>query len=291
MLLLLLLLSRTIKHNSIPIKKPLFTFTSTSTSTSTSRSISTSTSSTCNIIRYYHSQDHININTIDNNYKIDDQILTTAIKYIPEYGFQSQCITKAIKELKYPDSMNSLFTFKKSESNQSLELQLMIHWLKLQRYNLEKYIEKNPTPGSSSSSSTLYEDRLIELINVRLSYNKPILNQLKTTGISQLILPYNLTQGLNELYLLSDDLAFYLGDESNDFSWYSKRLSIASIYVSSELFMLNDNTKDFELTQRFIKQRVYDLKKLSDGYNNIEQWLGFNGISFINLIKSQLTRG
>ena len=187
--------------------------------------------------------------------------------------------------------MNSLFTFKKSESNQSLELQLMIHWLKLQRYNLEKYIEKNPTPGSSSSSSTLYEDRLIELINVRLSYNKPILNQLKTTGISQLILPYNLTQGLNELYLLSDDLAFYLGDESNDFSWYSKRLSIASIYVSSELFMLNDNTKDFQLTQRFIKQRVYDLKKLSDGYNNIEQWLGFNGISFINLIKSQLTRG
>ena len=55
--------------------------------------------------------------------------------------------------------------------------------------------------------------------------------------------------------------------------------------------MLNDNTKDFQLTQRFIKQRVYDLKKLSDGYNNIEQWLGFNGISFINLIKSQLTRG
>lgn len=118
MLLLLLLLSRTIKHNSIPIKKPLFTFTP--TSTSTSRSISTSTSSTCNIIRYYHSQDHININTIDNNYKIDDQILTTAIKYIPEYGFQSQCITKAIKELKYPDSMNSLFTFKK--------VNLINHW-------------------------------------------------------------------------------------------------------------------------------------------------------------------
>ena len=38
--------------------------------------------------------------------------------------------------------MNSL-SHLKSESNQSLELQLMIHWLKLQRYNLEKYIEKS----------------------------------------------------------------------------------------------------------------------------------------------------
>ncbi|CAX40433.1 ubiquinone biosynthesis protein, mitochondrial precursor, putative [Candida dubliniensis CD36] len=267
----LILLSRTFKlSNSIPLK----TLLTTSTTTTTFGGVA---------YRSYHSQDHININTIDNS-KIDDQILTTAIKYIPEYGFQSKCITEAIKQLKYPDSMNSLFTTK--PGNNSLELQLMIHWLKLQRYNLEKYIQTNPFSNTQS-----YEEKLIELINVRLSYNEPILHQLKTNGISQLILPYNLSQGLNELYQLSDDLAYYSGDKSHDFNWYSKRLGIASIYVSSELFMLNDTTKDFKLTKSFVKKRIYDLQKLGNGYNNIEQWIGFNTISLINLIKSQLTRG
>ena len=55
--------------------------------------------------------------------------------------------------------------------------------------------------------------------------------------------------------------------------------------------MVNDTSKDFERTKQFVDSKVKDFEKLGNGYNDVEQWLGFNAISLVNLIKSQLNRG
>ena len=64
-----------------------------------------------------------------------------------------------------------------------------------------------------------------------------------------------MNQSLDELHNLSDDIAFYAGDTSNDFAWYSKRLGFSSIYVSSEVFMLQDTSKDSIILESLLKIR------------------------------------
>ncbi|KAI5957859.1 coq9 [Candida theae] len=245
--------------------------------------------------RLYHSTDHTGTNTIINPQLIESKILTKAIDYIPEYGFEPRTITKAIHELQYPDSLISVLT--SSPSGYSLSMQLMLHWLKSKRQELETFANGNIEGGGeagaafgASAGISTEGDKLKQLIKYRLLLNNPIKSKL-SQGLSQLVVPYNLSASIEELLNLGDDLAYYAGDKSNDFAWYSKRATICSIYVKSELFSLNDDTADLWLTNQFVDERVDDYVKLGQGYNNVEQWIDFNAVSVINLIKSQLARG
>ena len=96
---------------------------------------------------------------------------------------------------------------------------------------------------------------------------------------------------MGELHALADDIAFFAGDESNDFAWYTKRFGISTIYVGAELFMMQDSSSGFKATYNFVDGKVDELRNLGAGYNNVEQWTLFNAVSLVNLIKSQLTRG
>lgn len=233
--------------------------------------------------RFYHSVDHPTSNDIVNLASIESKVLGKAIDYIPKYGFDELCITQSVRDLGYSDSLESLLT----SNGSSLEFQLMLHWLKAQRVKLQN--EVLDTKSQFHQITDQY-DRAKYLINKRLDYNKPIIHHL-SYGLSQLVVPYNLSQSLEELHNLSDDICFYLGDLSNDFAWYSKRLGVLTVYVSAELYMLQDSSEGYEKTKEFVDNKVDGLDKLGDGYNDVEQWTFFTGISLINLMKSQLVRG
>lgn len=235
--------------------------------------------------RLYHSIDHIKSNQIVNEKSAEAIILNKAMEYVPKYGFEPLCITSAARELQYPDSIHSALT--SSPTGNTLEFQLVVHWLKCQRQRFEQEIYNENDP---LHSITDHYERLAYLINKRLQYNAPIIHHL-SKGISQLVLPYNMSQSLEELHNLSDDIAYYAGDMSNDFAWYSKRLGVSSIYVSSELFMLQDSSDGFSRTKDFVSDKVSKLNDLGNAYTNTEEWGYFNAISLVNLIRSQWTRG
>lgn len=233
--------------------------------------------------RMYHAVDHPS--PIIRDQSVEAKVLGKAVEYLPKYGFDPLCVTQAIRDLKYSESLESALTG--SGGGQSLELQLLVHWLKTTRAQLKKEV-LDPT-----LEFHLIKDefaRVAFLINKRLEYNRPIAHHL-SAGLSHLVVPYNWTQSLEELHNLSDDIAFYAGDASNDFAWYTKRLGISTVYVSSELYMLQDHSADYHRTTKFVEAKVRELGTLGDAYNSVEQWGLFNGISLINLIKSQLVRG
>lgn len=233
--------------------------------------------------RLYHSIDHSMSNLIVNGDKIESKILTKALDYIPQYGVHKQCITQAIRDLGFPDSINALL----AAGNGSVEYQLCQFWLKFQRQKLNDYIVQ---PDSQFHKLSDEYERVEHLINKRLEYNQPIKPQLSQI-LSQLVIPYNIPSSLEELHNLSDDISFFAGDSSIDFAWYSKRFTVSTIYVSSELFQLQDSSKDFISTKQFVNDKVREMKKLGNAYNDVEQWGVFNAISLVNLIKSQLIRG
>ncbi|KAK6453927.1 COQ9-domain-containing protein [Scheffersomyces xylosifermentans] len=235
--------------------------------------------------RLYHSRDHPSSNKIVDPKSVESVLLTKALEYIPQYGFSNACITQAIRELDYPDSIHSAIST--NPSGNSPEFQLTLHWLKTQRQKLEQHILD---PNSEYHKITDEYERVSYAIKKRLEFNEPVVGRL-VGGISQLVVPYNIPQSLEELHNLSDDIAFYAGDMSHDFAWYSKRVGFSSIYVSSELYMLQDSSDGYRRTKNFVDEKVLGLKGLGSAYNDIEEWGIFNAISLVNMIKSQLVRG
>lgn len=55
--------------------------------------------------------------------------------------------------------------------------------------------------------------------------------------------------------------------------------------------MLQDTSKDFHHTRKFVEDKVQAFSNLGGAYNDVEQWGTFNAISLVNLIKTQLARG
>lgn len=237
------------------------------------------------IPRLYHSQDHASSNNIVDSQSIESIVFNKSMENVPRFGFDSLSITQAIRDLGYPDSLESGLTGLSNGNN--LDFQLMLYWLKSSRQRLVEDVLGGDSEFHKISNE--YE-RVKYMINKRLEYNQPIISKLGH-GMSLLVVPYNIPQSIEELHNLSDDIAYYSGDLSNDFAWYSKRFSFSSVYVSSELYMLQDSSENFEKTKEFVNNKVDEVKNLGYAYNSVEQWSIFNAFLLINLIKSQLLRG
>lgn len=234
--------------------------------------------------RAYHSTSHTASNIIIDAKLPQSILLTKAIEHVPKLGFTKASIDAAVRNLGYSDSIQSVVT---ASSPHSSEFSLVLFWLKLQRQNL--YNEVMDAQLDFHAIADEY-NRAAYLINKRLSYNRPVL-ALLPQALAQLVTPYNVAASLEELHNLSDDFAFYAGDQSNDTAWYAKRLLFSSIYVKSELYMLQDTSENFESTKRFVESSVNSIRAAGASYNAIEQWTMFNAISMVNLIKSQMARG
>lgn len=233
--------------------------------------------------RLYHLASHPNI--LINQKAPELILLTKALDYLPKYGFHKQCIDDAVRDLGYADSLQSVIAA--NPLNELPELQLTLFWLKHQRQKLYEHVLD---PELKFHAIPDEFDRAAYLLKERLSYNEPVVSQLGL-GLSQLVLPYNWNASLAELHALSDDIAYYAGDMSNDSAWYAKRLLLLSIYVKLELYMLLDLSPDFASTRLFVDRNVLAVRFMGDSYNAVEQWSFFNAISLFNLIRSQLARG
>lgn len=236
------------------------------------------------LARAYHSTSHTASNIIVDATTPEAILLTKAIEHIPRLGFTKASIDAAVKDLGYLDSIQSLVT---ASSPHSAEFSLVLFWLKLQR---QKLYNEVLDPNLAFHTVKDEYERVLYLLNKRLLYNKPIVGLLGL-ALSQLVMPYNLGSSMEELHNLSDDVAFYAGDNSNDSAWYAKRLLFSSVYVKSELYMLQDTSEDFERTRKFVESSVSSIKAAGASYNAVEQWTLFNAILMVNLIKSQLARG
>lgn len=67
------------------------------------------------------------------------------------------------------------------------------------------------------------------------------------------------TDTLNQLKysaLLSDKIWKWAGDTSTDYNFYTKRLILGGIIISSQLFWLEDTSKNSEKTKKFIQNRI-----------------------------------
>ncbi|ODV86051.1 hypothetical protein CANARDRAFT_28101 [[Candida] arabinofermentans NRRL YB-2248] len=232
--------------------------------------------------RLFHTVYHADIPILDESI-FENKILKKAYEdHVPETGFTEESIKLAAKGLNYNlDNLKGVFNF--TSQSKDLRVELIQYHLKSCRLKLRNY-------HNDANRLQTETERVRFYLEKRLLENKPIIKYYHQ-ALARMILPSNLTESLNELHKLSDDISFYSGDKSNDFAWYSKRFSLSGVFIQSELFMLNDRSNNFENTIEFMNDKMDEVDNMAYAYNSFEEWAIFNGISTVNLIKSQLARG
>lgn len=104
--------------------------------------------------------------------------------------------------------------------------------------------------------------------------------------------PTYAAKSIENLTKLCDEIWFQAGDTSTDvnyfisalqtnldiylvfvlhfkFNWYTKRLSLAAVYKSTELFMIQDKSENFKETEEFLDNRFRDLAKFNEISNQV----------------------
>jgi ubiquinone biosynthesis protein COQ9 len=75
--------------------------------------------------------------------------------------------------------------------------------------------------------------------------------------------PLYISSSLVRMASLADEICYQIGDASTNIDWYAKRTLVAGVYTATELYMLNDQSKDFCDTWAFLERRIDDMISLS----------------------------
>ena len=180
----------------------------------------------------------------NNNYKKKLKILETSKKIIIRDGWSSNIFKQIIcddlnsDDLSYyfPNGYKDLLEFVLKKINTDLETK--VKKINIINFPLSKRIKK------------ILLIRL-ELLNEDKIFYKKTFNHL--------MLPQNSKIMKKNLYKSIDNMWYLAGDTSTDFSFYTKRITLAVIYINSLFIFFNKDTKSAELN---IERNLKNLSKI-----------------------------
>lgn len=71
----------------------------------------------------------------------------------------------------------------------------------------------------------------------------------------------------------ADAIWHLAGDTSHDFSWYTRRATLAAVYGATLLVWLDDESEDAAVTRAFLRRRLGDVGRLTATRKRLEGWL------------------
>lgn len=80
--------------------------------------------------------------------------------------------------------------------------------------------------------------------------------ELVQRGASVFALPQNAATGSKLIWETCDKIWVALGDTSEDYNWYTKRLTLSGVYSSLVLFWLGDDSDDHADSWAFLDRRI-----------------------------------
>jgi ubiquinone biosynthesis protein COQ9 len=89
-------------------------------------------------------------------------------------------------------------------------------------------------------------------------------------GLSVLSLPQNAPLALRLLYETVDGIWYAAGDTATDFSFYTKRATLAGLLAGATLYWLDDRSPGSTDTQAFVERRLADLHRITGLRQRIE---------------------
>ncbi|KAF5858809.1 Ubiquinone biosynthesis protein coq9, mitochondrial [Aspergillus alliaceus] len=170
-------------------------------------------------------------------------ILSAALRHVPTHGFTRNALTLGARDSGFLDVSVQLFP--------RGEFDLVLFWLASRRGLLRASVEDGlfeKDERVKAGKNLSVEDKTKLLIMERLKMNTDIKHQWQD-ALALMSLAGNIPLSLSELHALSSEILTLAGDASVDASWYTKRMSVAAIYASSEVVMTRDQSPGLSETE------------------------------------------
>ena len=116
---------------------------------------------------------------------------------------------------------------------------------------LDRFEAMVPEPSRVSESIAL-------AIATRLEIIAPWREAVRR-ALSVLALPRHVPLGLRLLYETVDGIWYAAGERATDFSFYTKRVTLAAIYAATLLYWLEDSSPGFSDTRAFLERRLSEV--------------------------------
>lgn len=100
-----------------------------------------------------------------------------------------------------------------------------------------------------------YSERVARAIEMRLE-SVDADREAVRRGAALFALPMYAADGARAIWQTADTIWTGLGDTSDDYNWYTKRMTLSAVYSSVVLFWLGDESPDGQATRDFIERRI-----------------------------------
>ena len=190
-------------------------------------------------------------------------ILDAALKHVQFDGWSDQTIKRVCKDLHFSESLiYQIFP------RGGIDLALTFHKQDDARFVKEFSISK------FNESSLGVSDRVENAIISRLAISYENKEAVKRS-ISLFSTPFYLSEGTRALWDTCDKIWMVIGDKSDDFNWYSKRITLTTVYSAALFFWIDDESNNSALTKNFVQRRianVMEFERVKRNFKNTSLW-------------------
>lgn len=110
-------------------------------------------------------------------------------------------------------------------------------------------------------ATTRMRDRITAAVRCRIEVNAPWREAVRRT-IAYLALPLHAPVAARSTYDTVNAIWYACGDSTTDFSFYTKRATLAGVYVATVLYWLDDASDESFDTWGFLDRRIGDVMQI-----------------------------
>ena len=205
---------------------------------------------------------------------------------IPFDGLQWEALYRAAEDLKI--YKNPLTNENKIELKNFFENDL-VNIIKAFNDYLDDKMEDSFSKTKKNKQRT--PEKIKSLILNRISASLDFKDGI-VSSLGFMSLPQNSKSSLKMLYNTCDRIWRVSGDQSTDFSFYTKRLILSGVYSSTLMYWIQDDTGDLKNTEDFLNRRLEDVSKIGKAkqFSSKLKGLNFDKKSFPFKILSSMTQ-
>ncbi|XP_017885913.1 ubiquinone biosynthesis protein COQ9, mitochondrial isoform X2 [Ceratina calcarata] len=208
-----------------------------------------------NVSAQQSSQDHGKDSDEEYEKNIKSKILDASLNYVHDLGWSQKAISAGAESIGYPGVIHGLFPNRGADLVQYFYLTCNKELNKILK---EESLANEESPNKVKKA---LEFQVRDAVETRLRMVIPF-KKTWPQALALMALPPNVPMSLANLLTLVDDICYYAGDRSVDINWYTRRVVLAGIYKTTELYMLQDNSEDHNRTWNFLERRIKDATQI-----------------------------
>jgi len=176
-----------------------------------------------------------------------DAVLSAALSHVPFDGWSETTLRAAIADSGVAEGLaRALFP------RGGIDLAVAYH-----KDGDRQMVE---TLARTDLSQMRFRDRVAFAIRTRLDLVED--RELVRRGTTLFALPQHAAEGAKLIWGTADAIWTSLGDTTRDLNWYSKRATLSTVYGSTTLYWLGDDSLGHQATWEFLDRRIADVMQI-----------------------------